>query len=173
MKLKNYVLFFCLVLFASACNKDPELDPTGNMLVGTWQATEIYCDDGIGLLDGITYQTYSFEGKNITSKITLNDDQTFTSEGSYIQAFTLYFFGDPEPIEYEIPHNDFAISGTWSNTDSTMTFLNDGSPINEPSEILEITDTKLRLKYRSSLTVSEGGSSVTQNSTIFYTLEKQ
>ncbi len=167
------ILTLALLVFFTACKKDDDTsDGGGDDLVRTWKVTDVSCTDGkTTTTDGtdVITATFTFTGKNITSTVLFKDDKSFSSTGSYTQVLKTTLQG--QTFTSEIMLNDFASTGTWSKQGNTLT-LKDSQNNTQDAEIVELTSTKLRLKYLVNTTENDGsGLIVTQKATINYVLE--
>ena len=167
------ILTLALLVFFTACKKDDDTaSGGGDDLVRTWKVVEVSCTDGkTTTTDGtdVISATYTFTGKNITSTVVFKDDKTFSSTGSYTQVLKTTVQG--QTFTSEITLNDFASTGTWSKQGNTLTLKNNANET-QNGEIVELSSSKLRLKYLLNSTETDGaGTIVTQKATINYVLE--
>ena len=166
------VLCLGLAIFFLSCSKDNEVSVEAQ-LSGSWKAIEVYTNNGqsSGTANGITINsTYTFEGKDINTIVTFNDDHTFSSVGSYTQVLKTTLNGETFITEFEA--NDFVLPGTWEATETSITFKQATGEV-QTAEIITLTDEKLEFKYEFSNTEITPDFTTLTSATIFYTLKKE
>lgn len=135
--LKISLLAACFIF--CGCKKD---NGNGISIINTYDLTEAKTDDGqltfgIGALK--TTQEYTFTGEDYNVILTINEDNTFTSQGTYTQLMVIEGVGAPGN-----QRNPFPNSGTWSLDKNVLTLTSA-----DETDIIEFeifTQTKDRLE---------------------------
>lgn len=153
------------------CDKEDTTDVS--KVVGNWELIEIYTDDGIststGLGETFSY-TYSFYGKDFDIVTTFSENpNTFTSSGSYTAVTTIVIDGVENTTETAVPA--FNTPGQWSIDGDT--FVQTISGNTTEFQILELSDTKLRLRFDQDVTFESGGFITNDIATVFSSFERQ
>lgn len=159
------IFAICLFAFSTimivSCNKD---DDSVENLAGAWRMTDIHSDDGVTVANGIT-STVTYHGTEYNTITTFTENPNeFTSTGSYTFEITTTTLGFP--FTQEVTVDAFAGTGTWSIENDVLT-QDFGGTIQE-FEILELTETTMRLKEDVDVTI--GG--VHNTATVFVTFER-
>lgn len=168
-----YFLFAVVALgiVFNGCKKDDEASP--GSIPGTWKMTDLHADNGVStttLLGQEISYTYSFHGKDYNTFTTFTENPNeFTSTGSYTIVTTINFQGQMSTTE--TPADVFSGTGTWTISGNTLTQGFAGASAD--FEILELSDSKLRLKQDQDVTFDDNGSVVHNTATIYSTFEKQ
>lgn len=125
-----YLLMFVLLAFSS-CSKDEDFSESD--LLGTWQLTNISCNDGKIAYDlgGININgTFKVIGKDYDASITFSktgEIRSFANEGSYNAEVSTTVSGSTTEIT-EI--YDFENVGGWSMADNKITLTSiDQQPV--------------------------------------------
>ena len=158
----------------TACDKDDDPVNGGN-LVGEWKLTDVHADNGVSetiFLGQTITASYDFHGTdyNIFTNFTENPNE-FTSSGSYTVITNITTAG--QTVSDTTTVDAFAGTGKWSinGNELTQIFAGDTSTF----EILELSDTKLRLKDELDATVVDTtfGLTIHDRATVFSSFEKQ
>ena len=166
----NFLVCALLLLTVVACKDDDDATPAS--LVGTWAMTDIHSTGTLeyDFLGTPLTSDYEFHGieYNATTTFTENPNE-FTSEGDYTFVITTDFFGTEFIDTINVPVFDG--TGTWAINGNTMTqvFAGDTSEF----DILEFTNSKLRLQQDLDVTYEEAGVIYHDEATVFSTFEKQ
>ena len=172
MKLvSGFCIVAAVVFLFIGCKKDE--DATPGSLPGTWRMTDVHADNGVStttvLGQEISY-TYSFHGKDYSTMTTFTENPNeFTSTGSYTAVTTINFQG--QMTTTETPVDAASGTGTWSINGSTFTQVFAGETAE--FEILELSDSKFRLKQDLDVTFDDNGSLVHNTATVYSTFEKK
>ena len=172
MKLLHALCLLTLsALLFIGCKKDEDAAP--GSIPGTWKMTDVHADNGVStstfLGQEITY-TYSFHGKDYNTVTTFTENPNeFSSTGSYTIVTTINILG--QITTTETPGDAFSGTGTWSINGNTLTQVFSGETAE--FEILELSDSKLRLKQDLDVTFDDNGSLVHNTATVYATFEKQ
>jgi hypothetical protein len=167
-------LFGILIFTAASCNKDE--DPVINgSIVGQWRMTDIHSNDGVleTTIGGQTVNgTYSFHGTDYNTVTTFTENPNeFSSTGSYTSLTDFVIAGQ---IEHDTSVVDaFAGTGTWSINGNKLTQIFSGDT--STFDILELSDSKLRLQIKIDETVADSIFEIYihDRATVFSTFEKQ
>jgi Lipocalin-like domain len=170
--MKNLFYVTALIsLLLMGCDKEDTTDVS--KVVGNWELTEIYTDDGVSTNTGFgeTFSyTYSFYGKDFNTVTTFTENpNTFTSSGSYTVVTTAVIGGLENTVETNVPA--FNTPGQWEINGDT--FIQTISGNSTEFQILELSDTKLRLRFDEDVTFESGGYVTNNQATVFSTFERQ
>lgn len=113
------ILFFILILFASACSKDKEVKTSGTHTLNSER-----------ILDGQTHSYYGFT----FSKASVNLYNV--ANNSDLPDFAVVDYSGPNQETLAAFNSDniedsFALAGAFSTADSALTFFNNYSEVNE------------------------------------------
>lgn len=166
----NFAFLALSVLFIS-CDKDDDGTPADN-LPGTWRLVDIHSENGVATitLQGIPLTlAYESEGNsyNTTTTFTENPNE-FTSEGSYVIHSTIATPGTPTTYDETV---NIGGTGTWSINGDVLTQTLGGETTE--IDILELSKTKMRLKYDVTLSEDNQGLIFQTTATIFSIFEKE
>ena len=163
--------FASIAILFTNCNKDDD-DINSGDLVGTWALTEFRADDGEATIDvfGLPVSfTYSFVGSDFDATTTFTENpNNFTSTGSYSLTTTTDFAGQ---IETETTVIDVDESGSWAINGDKLSQFAAGDTLE--FTILELSDSKLRLRLDLDETIIEQGAEAHDKATVFTSFEKQ
>ena len=161
-----------LIITAASCNKDPEIVKDGS-IVGQWRMTDNHSNDGVlesEVWGEIVNATFSFHGTDYNFFTTFTDEPNeFSSTGSYTALFDYKAEGLTERDTSDIDANPG--TGTWSINGDKLTQIFDGDTAT--FDILELSDSKLRLQIIVEETIDEPDFYYHERATVFSTFEKQ
>ena len=169
-------IFFCFsayttaLLFLTGCNKDEENKITGS-LTATWKMTDLHADDGVSTttLGGQTItSSYTIRGLDYHASTTFTENPNeFNSTGSYQAITNIQLLGSDTTTVYVLA------GGTWSISGQTLKQVDNGDTTT--FEILELTDSKLRLKENMEEMYSDTsfGLTVHKMATVYSSFEKE
>lgn len=145
-KLKLIFVFIAMIGLASCSDEDGGNTNNGNA-AGSWEPTELTYNGTSTFTQAGQTVSMDFSAVGIdfhNTVITLNNDGTFDSAGEGITVeMTMEFMGQEMTQEMSAP--SFISEGTWEVNGSTMTLTE--SSTNEPQDydIVELSDTTMRL----------------------------
>ncbi len=149
------LLFLCTTLFLVSCKKDD--DTVSGEIAGEWKLSEFKCDNCKTTLDAEgqnTFFTSKFSGKNFNAFTTFTENPNqFNSTGEYTLVTTTTVAGFDTTTEIEV--DAFQDTGTWSISGDKITQVYAGTATE--FTILELSNTKLRLRYELDGVSVDGG----------------
>jgi hypothetical protein len=170
--LKNFklVVLFVAVLGMASCSDDDGGSGNGGGgganngdPVGTWEPTALTYNGTNTITQGGQTITYSYDAVATdygNATVIFNNDGTYDSSGDGITVdMTTKYMGQEITQSMQAP--SFISDGTWAINGNTMTLTNSGSTTSEDYDIVELTNTTMRLKGQIVTTVS--GMDVTMN----------
>jgi hypothetical protein len=178
MKTKN--LFFTLsflFLFFISCSSDDDASSsvavTEDALVGTWNLTDFYIDNGQTILDVAGQQfitDYTQQGSNFNYEIVFaTGPNTASSSGTYDVEITTIISGQSIVTNQTLSSND-ALEGSWSISGSTLTIDNGTDPSN--AEIISFNGNQFTMRIDLSQINSQLPAGTTAVGDAYYTLQK-
>lgn len=174
--LKNFklVVLFLAVLGMASCSDDDGNGGGGannGDPVGTWEPTALTYGGTNTIGQGGQSITYTYDGVATdfgNATVIFNNDGTYDSSGDGITVdMTMKFMGQEMTQSMEAP--SFIQDGNWEINGNTMTLTNSDSTTSEDYDIVELTNTTMRLKGQ--IITSMMGDDVTMN--IDMTMTKQ
>ena len=159
-----------LSLLFESCNKDDDPIITGS-LVGTWEMIDLHVDDGINettFMGQMITSHFTISGSDYHSTITFTENPNMVStDGNYTAITDIDLLGSDTTTVYTWE------TGTWSLIGEMLTQIVQGDTSN--IEILELSDSKLRIKQNLEEMYSDTsfGFTVHETATVFSSFEKQ
>lgn len=163
MTIKSTILLFLVSLFIfTGCGEDDSDPNLDNNLVGTWNMNNIsYSGTSTTSFPGIPDVTGTFTGESTDSdyQIIFNEDNTFSSSGSYTINLTSEVAGQTVTQPVTVSGDQALGSGTWELSGNTLTTTFDGQA--GEGTLTELTANSFRLETDLTQTQSANGATVT------------
>ena len=166
------ILLSCIFIVSCSDDDTGVVSPPLDNLIGTWNITAVFCNDGDISLDGgiTTAGTFTQSGKDIVYQIHFLEDGTFTSEGDVTFEINLKFLSLENTIEEK--REDWLGSGTWERLDNNLITDTDNDQDVTSSEIIFEDENRIELKSNIVEEATIQGINTTNSCTLFYTLER-
>ena len=140
------LILICCVFFCASCDDEPTNPISDASIFGTWTLQSMQYSGGNTVVSGNETFAAEFDGlaKNISTTMTLNEDGTYTSMGSYT-VDVAFSFGN-QTFTQETTYSNFLGTGTYTRSDDFLSFTFD--PNEEPIEgqIIRLSDNELSIK---------------------------
>jgi len=167
--MKNLILLIAaaMTLTLFSCGKDDDPQRSSSDLEGEWNITAV---DYTGTTTTVTpgfpdiVQDFVGVGRDIEILFTFNDDDSYTSKGSYVVDLTTTFNG--VSTTQEVPVLDFLGSGTYEYTDPDLT-LTEGDNVSECT-VSTLNSSSLVIKATTTVSTTQFG--VTNTSVLDYNI---
>ena len=167
-------IFTIFTLVFSSCSKDEDgvSNASESKIVGSWNLTALEATDGKSNtnFDGTSIPaTFEAIGKDFDTVVIFSEDpQIVTSEGSYTTVLTSTVMGETSTEEQT--GENFFESDEWRLDGSTLYF---GTGVDEVGfTIIELTNSKMSLRYKLDETIEVFGATTTVSATYNMTLTK-
>ncbi len=164
MKTIKLSLLAILFIAFSSCSKDDDnnSDLNTSMMVGEWNLESfMYEGKSDANFEGIDLSTtYSGVSENEDFKLTFNENNTFTSVGTYDVKLTVEGITQLVSLGNNSSSGDWSVNGNILTTSSLFTQVN-GSPAQSEAisemRITEISENRLALTFDQESTINQSG----------------
>ena len=177
MKSLAHLLCICFAIFTFSCETDELFDSQNQdlQLAGEWQVMAIesnrYSSTMISPSGQEDTAVGTFVGSDIDMTLTFNADNSFTTNGDYLQVISIET-PLPDPVMVETRFNDFEGGGVWDINGSVLQMqLISESDFNN-AILNNFTDSELEFDYSYRRTLTEGNVTRIIDTEITFVLER-
>ena len=168
-----YFLCIAFLVMLSSCSSDDNNGPDNNTadIVGIWIGETVdYSGTTSTEFQGETINAvFTGEGTDIDYTLSFTEDpNNVVANGSYSVLLTYTIDGQSE--EQVLEDLDFLGSGTWNISDDILTIVSEGET--SEVEILQLTDSSLKLKLTEEEIIIEQGLELTTVITLIMTFTR-
>ena len=180
MRRLGQIICLSLLIFTFSCDSDETFDNENRdaQLTGEWEVVSVestnYSSTMVNTSGGQSDTSVgSFTGIDIDMTIVFDEDNTFTTNGDYLQVLTIES-PLPDPLVIESRFNDFEGGGTWElDSNNDLLIQNVAETLPQTARVRSINDTDLVFDYSYTRTLFEGTITRVIDVEVSYVLEKR